>query len=86
MKTIFANSTRGGKYTIHLLITGGDDVFPGTYEIKEFTNGSLTGFANLGQCGAQVAVAKYNQMIDDAAKYDGIHYTKDLKALLSEEI
>ncbi len=84
MKTVFANSTRGGKYEIHLQITGTDDVFPGTYQITELTNGRLAGFANLGQCGAQVAVAKYNQMTDDAARYDGIHYVKDLKALLSE--
>jgi hypothetical protein len=83
VKTVFANATRGGKYQIQLQITGTDDVFPGTYQIVELTNGNESGFANLGQINARVAVAEYNRRIDLAAKYDGIFYTKDLKALLS---
>lgn len=82
MKTLFANSTRHGKYEIRLQITGNDDVFPGTYQIVELTNGNQTAFANLGQIPAQVAVARYNAQIDASAKYDGIFYTKDLLALL----
>jgi hypothetical protein len=83
MKTIFANSTRGGKFQIQPNTTGPDDVFPGTYQIVELTNGNESGFANLGQIGARVAVAEYNRRIELAAKHDGIFYTKDLKALLS---
>lgn len=83
MKTIFANSTRGGKYEVRLQITGSDDVFPGTYQICELVNGRQDAFANLGQIGAQRATAEYNKRIELAARYDSIFYVKDLKALLS---
>jgi len=84
MKIVFANSTRRGKYQIQLSITGPADIFPDTYQIREFVNGREQGFANLGQVGAQRAVAEYNRRIEDAAKYDGIFYVKDLRALFSE--
>jgi hypothetical protein len=83
MNTVFANATRGGKYQIQLQVTGPDDIFHGTYQVVELTSGNQTGFANLGQINARVAVAEYNRRIDLAAKYDGIFYIRDLKALLS---
>jgi hypothetical protein len=82
MKTIFANSTRGGKYEVRLQITGSDDVFPGTYQVCELVNGRQDAFANLGQIGAQRATAEYNKRIELAARYDGVFYTRDLRALL----
>lgn len=82
MFVIFANSTRGGKYSIQLEMTGEFDAFPGTFHIREFKNGCEQAFANLGQKSAVDAVAEYNRRIDDAAKYDGIFYTTDLKPIL----
>ena len=78
MFTIFHNSTRGGKYTIRLQMTGEDDIFPGTFMIFESTNGRLTGFANLGQKSPVDAVNEYNRRIDEYAKYDGIYFTQQL--------
>lgn len=78
MFTIFHNSTRGGKYTIRLQMTGEDDIFPGTFMIFESTNGRLTGFANLGQKSPVDAVNEYNRRIDEYAKYDGIMFTQRL--------
>ena len=78
MFTIFHNSTRGGKYTIRLQMTGEDDIFPGTFMIFESTNGRLTGFANLGQKSPVDAVNEYNRRIDEYAKYDGIYFTQRL--------
>jgi hypothetical protein len=84
MKTIFANATRGGKYEIRLQVTGPDDVFPGTYQIREFVNDREQHFSNLGQITVFAAVAEYNRRIKDAARYDSIFYVRDLRALLSE--
>lgn len=77
MFTIYHNATRGGLYSIALLLH--ED---GTYCIKEFKRGSEQGAAWLGQKSAVDAVAEYNQRIDDAAKYDSIFYIKDLKPML----
>ena len=78
MFTIFHHSTRGGKYTIRLQMTGEDDIFPGTFMIFESTNGRLTGFANLGQKSPVDAVNEYNRRIDEYAKYDSIYFTQRL--------
>jgi len=78
MFTIFHNSTRDGKYTIRLQMTGEEDIFPGTFMIFESTNGRLTGFANLGQKSPVDAVNEYNRRIDEYAKYDGIMFTQRL--------
>lgn len=82
MFTIFANATRGGKYTICLQMTPDTDAFPGTFQIVETTNGRQTGFANLGQKSAIDAVHEYNRRIDEYAKYDGIFFTKILRVPL----
>ena len=80
MFTIYHNSTRGGLYRILLALH--ED---GTYVIKEFKRHQLQGMAFLGQKSAVDAVAEYNRRIDDAAKYDGIFYTKDLKPMLEAQ-
>ncbi len=79
--TVFAYSTRGGKYAIHLQITGTSDPFPGTYQIVETANGQLTGFANLGSASYEKALSEFNSRIADSAKYDGIFYTKNLRPI-----
>jgi len=63
MHVIFANATRGLKYTIQLNMTGNEDKFPGTFEIVETTRGFQTSFANLGQISAVDAVNEYNRRI-----------------------
>lgn len=75
--TIYHNSTRGGLYSIALLLH--ED---GTYCIKEFKRGNEQSAYWMGQKSAVDAVTEYNKRIDDAAKYDGIMYTKDLKPML----
>ena len=81
MHVIFANATRGLKYTIQLNMTGNEDKFPGTFEIVETTRGFQTSFANLGQISAVDAVNEYNRRIDEYAKYDGIFFTKNLRSV-----
>ena len=82
MFVIFAKSTRGGKYTIALEMTNEFDAFPGSFGIRETTNGRPTGYANLGVLSAVDAVKEYNRRIDEYAKFDGIHFTKDLRPIL----
>jgi hypothetical protein len=77
MFTIYHNATRGGLYSIALLLH--ED---GTYCIQEYKRTNLQGVAWLGQKSAVDAVTEYNKRIDDSAKYDGIFYTKDLKPIL----
>jgi hypothetical protein len=72
---IFANQTRGGKYSIQLEMTTEFDRFPNSFSIREFTHGSETGYANLGNVLAEEAVNEYNRRIDAYAQYDGIFFT-----------
>jgi len=79
MFTIYHFSTRGGLYSIALLLH--ED---GTYCIREYKHAQFQGEAWLGQKSAVDAVTEYNRRIDDAAKYDGIMYTKNLKPMLDD--
>jgi hypothetical protein len=80
MKTLYANSTRGGLYSIALQVLA-----DGTYCIREFKHNREQGAAFLGNADAFAAVREYNKRIDDAATYDGIFYTKDLHAFLGAQ-
>jgi hypothetical protein len=77
MFTIYHMATRGGKWSIALLLH--ED---GTYCIREYRHTNIQGVYWMGEKSAVDAVTIYNQRIDDAAKYDGIFYTKDLKPIL----
>lgn len=80
MFTIYHTATRGRKWSIALLLH--ED---GTYCIREYKHTNLQGVAWLGEKSAVDSVAMYNQRIDDAAKYDGIFYTLDLKPMLDTQ-
>lgn len=70
MQTIKHAKTKGDRYEIMLRRSS-----YGQYEIKELTHGKYTGgFLFDTKATEQEALAKYNQIINDAQTIDGINY------------
>lgn len=74
--TLFAYTTRGGKWGIDLI-----QLPDGRFEINEYKHGRSQGCAFLGDKNAEAAMEEFNRRIDDAAHYDGIFYTTQVNSL-----